>query len=506
MKSFVFAFCFMLISVLTAFAGIKELNILHINDFHASFLPHKMYAIKGRPMGGGAPALSGYLSHYRQGQDNNTLFFIAGDIFQGSVIDILTKGDAVTEVVNELQPDAMSLGNHELDFGVKRYRELQQKMNFPVIAANGFEKGTGRLLGKSSHTIIRKNGVRILVIGLVTDLMNSSDTLSKELYVKGFYEHVARITKANKNVDLTILLTHIGFSEDKELANRIKPADGVDMIIGGHSHTALKEPVVVNNIPIFHAGANTDYLGKINLQVDTDSDILVSYTGSLEPVLVGKYQPSKSIVSIVEKYNKMASKKMDIVISQLNQPLLHPSRTEETELGNFACDVLLDYFKVDLAFQNSGGLRKPIPLEVKLRHVLETFPFGNTFVKFKITGKQLKLLLENNASSKNGDWYQMPKTLRYTFDSRKPDGERVVSIKFRGKEVRDDQVFTAVTNNYVWGKGAQYLGQDTAGLIANGGHEAVLDLDKNIYIDYLKAHKGDMPNFNISQRIQDIGK
>ncbi len=504
MKSLVFAFCFMLISISTAYAGIKELNILHINDFHASFLPHKMYAIKGRPMGGGAPALSGYLAHYRK--NGNALFFIAGDILQGSVIDILTKGDAVIEVVNELQPDVMCLGNHEFDFGVKRYRELQKKMNFPVVAANGFEKNSGRLLGNSSHTIIEKNGVRILVIGLVTDLMNSSDSLSKELYVKGIYEHVARITKTNRNVDLTILLTHIGISEDKELAAQIKAADGVDLIIGGHSHTVLKEPVVVNHIPIFHAGANTDYLGKINLKVDTDSNRLVSYTSFLDPVLVGKYEANQKVVNIVERYNKMASKKMDIVISQLNQPLLHPSRTEETELGNFACDVLLDYFKVDLAFQNSGGLRKPIPLQVKLRHVLETFPFGNTFVKFKITGKQLKLLLENNANSKNGDWYQMPKTLRYEFDSRKPNGQRVVSIKFKGQEVRDNQIFTAVTNNYVWGKGAKYLGQDKAGLIANGGHEAVLDLDKNIYIDYLKTHKDDMPNFNISQRIVDIGK
>jgi len=504
MKTILVACIFLITSLTTAFAAVKDLTILHINDFHASFLPHKMYALKGRPMGGGAPALSGYLAHYRQSSD--VLFFIAGDIFQGSVIDVLTKGDAVIEVVNLLKPDAMALGNHEFDFGLKRYQELLPKMNFPVIAANGFENGSDELLARSSHVMIEKNGVKILVIGLVTDLLNTSEDRSRELYITAPYKEVAKIAKANKDADLTVLLTHIGFNEDKELAAQLKKMDGVDLIIGGHSHTVLKKPEVVNNIPIFHAGANTDYLGNIKLKVDTDSNTLVSYEGSLVPVLVGKHQPASAVVNIVEGYNKMASEKMDIVISQLNQPLLHPSRTEETELGNFACDVLLDYFKVDLAFQNSGGLRKPIPLEVKLRHVLETFPFGNTFVKFKLTGKQLKLLLENNAKSTNGDWYQMPKTLSYTFDSRKPDGQRVVSAKFKGKEISDNQVFTAVTNNYVWGKGAQYLGQNTASLMANGGHEAVLDLDKNIYIDYLKAHKEKMPDFGISQRIVDIGK
>jgi 5'-nucleotidase / UDP-sugar diphosphatase len=504
MKSFLFACIFALVSYSSAVARIKDLTILHINDFHASFLPHKMYALEGRPMGGGASALSGYLAHYRQ--DKNTLFFLAGDIFQGSVIDILTKGEAVLEVVNELNPDVMCLGNHEFDFGVGRYRTLQPKMKFPVIAANGFERVNNRLLATSSHYIVQKNGIRILVIGLVTDLLNTSGSLGKELYITDYYKHVARIAKGNKDVDLTVLLTHIGFNEDKELAGKLKAEDGVDLIIGGHSHTVLKEPVVVNKIPIFHAGANTDYLGRIELRVDTDTNRLASFNGSLLPVLDGKYPADPKVVSIVKKYNQMASEKMDIQISQLHQPLLHPSRTEETELGNFACDVLLDYFKVDLAFQNSGGLRKPIPLEVKLRHVLETFPFGNTFVKFKMTGKQLKLLLENNANSANGDWYQMPKTLSYTFDSRKPNGRRVVSIKFKGKEISDSQMFTAVTNNYVWGKGAQYLGQETAGLVANGGYETVLDLDKNIYIDYLKAHKGNMPDFSISRRIVDIGK
>ncbi len=100
----------------------------------------------------------------------------------------------------------------------------------------------------------------------------------------------------------------------------------------------------------------------------------------------------------------------------------------------------------------------------------------------------------------------MPKTLTYQLDSSKPDGQRVVSIKFKGADITDDQVFTAVTNNYVWGKGKKYLGQDTDDLVANGGHEAVLDLDKNIYIEYLKAHKGNMPDFAISQRIVDIAK
>ena len=504
MKKILLICLLVMVSVTTAAAAVQEVTILHINDFHASFLPHKMYALKGRPMGGGSSALSGYLKFHRS--RDNTLFFIAGDVFQGSVIDVLTQGEAVVEVLNTLNPDVMCLGNHEFDFGLGRYKEMLAKMDFPVIAANGYERGSGKVLAKSPYVIIEKAGVKILVIGLLTDLLNSSESRSKELYVTDGFKEVTEITQKYEDVDLTILLTHIGFTEDKKLAARLAPNHGVDMIIGGHTHTVLKKPEVVNGIPIFQAGANTDYLGNISLKVDTDTNRLVSYESALITILDGTYQPDPAVVEITERHNKMASVKMDIVISGLNQPLLHPSRTQETELGNFACDVLLDYFKVDLAFQNSAGLRKPVPLEVKLRHVMETFPFGNTFVKFKITGKQLRLLLENNAKSTNDDWYQMPKTLSYRFDSRKPDGQRVVSIQFKDKDITDDQVFTAVTNNYVWGKGKKYLGQDSADLIANGGYERVLDLDKNIYIDYLKAHKGNMPDFHICQRIVDVAK
>ena len=504
MKRLVVVCCLVLLSFTTGEAAIREVSILHVNDFHASFLPHKMYALKGRPMGGGGGALSGYLAHFRKQSDD--LFFIAGDVFQGSVIDVLTKGEAVVEILNALNPDVMALGNHEFDFGLERYREMLAEMKFPVVAANAYETSSGKLLAPASHTILEKNGIKILVIGLLTDLLNGSESLSQVLNISDYYEETVRITREIADADLTILLTHIGFSEDKKLAARLGPAQGVDLIIGGHSHTVLKEAAVVNNIPIFHAGANSDYLGRITLKVDTEANKLVSYESILNPVLAEEYSPAPAVLAIVNKYNKMASEKMDIVISELNQPLLHPSRTQETELGNFACDVLLDYFKTDLAFQNSGGLRKPIPTEVKLRHVLETFPFGNTFVKFKITGKQLKLLLENNAGSTNDDWYQMPKTLSYQFDSRKPDGQRVTSMKFNGREITAEQVFTAVTNNYVWGKGAKYLGQNRDALVANGGHEAVLDLDKNIYIDYLKARKGNMPDFGISRRIVDIAE
>ncbi len=426
MKKITILITIMLMLFMVLSAKESSLTILHVNDVHSSFEPHKMYNIKGvegTPLGGGLQVLSGYLNQLR-GED--ALFMIAGDVFQGSLVDAFTKGEANVEVLNILSPDVHTIGNHELDHGLKRYKQMQEKMNFTVASANVFEANNDKLLAKTASVILKKNGIKVLVIGLLSKEYNKGEF--KVIDYMDAIENVMK-KKANRKVDLTILLSHAGYKVDIEIAKNIDKEYGVDLIVGGHSHTVLHEADVVNGIAIVQAGFNADYLGKVDLVVDTKKNKIKSQKAQLIPLVAGKYENDERIAAIIKKYNDMLGEEIEEVIAHLNEPLLHPSRVEETELGNFACDVLLDYFDVDLAFQNSGGLRKPIPDVAKMKNVLEAIPFRNTFKKFKITGKQLRVVLENNA--KSDDWYQMPRTLSYTFDSRKPEGERVLSIKFK---------------------------------------------------------------------------
>ena len=487
-----------------AIAAEKSLTVLHVNDVHSSFDPHKLYnvpGIDGTPMGGGMLVLSGYLNHYRQ--DDDVLFMIAGDVFQGSLVDVLTEGQGNVDVLNELMPDVYTIGNHELDHGLARYKQMQAKMEFPVVSANVFEAKSGDLLAKQKSIILKANGLKVLVIGLLNTDYNKGD-----YKVIDYVEAVRSVVKdkKNKKADITILLSHAGYAHDKKIAESLTESDGVDIIIGGHTHTVLDEATVVNDIVIVQAGANADYLGKIDMVVDNKKNNISSYEYNLVPLLDGKYEADEYVAEVVKKYNDMLGDEVEEVIAHLQEPLLHPSRVEETELGNFAADVLLEYFDVDLSFQGSGGIRKPVPKEVKMKHILESIPFRNTFRKFRITGKQLRVVLENNA--KSADIFQMPKTLSYTFDSSKPEGNRVLSIKFKGKEITDDQVFSAVTNNYVWGKdgGVKYFGMKNQELISNGGFEEMYDVDSDIYIGYLRKHEGNMPSFAKSNRIVDVAE
>jgi len=140
------------------------------------------------------------------------------------------------------------------------------------------------------YLIINKAGFDILVIGIITE--DIVDAFKQDAEVGSFItleeasSEVGRITNAFKNedIDLTVLLTHIGFEKDKELAQMLKPEWGVDMIIGGHSHTILEKPAEVNGILIAQAGVGTDQIGRFDITVDDDTNSIVSYSWQLIPI------------------------------------------------------------------------------------------------------------------------------------------------------------------------------------------------------------------------------
>ena len=146
--------------------------------------------------------------------------------------------------MNLLAPDVVSLGNHEVDYGLAHLLFLEKCATFPIVNANMYLKLNGVRLFRS-HVILRVDGMNILFIGILT-----SDVLAKTknealigtmVDIEDAANEVGRICDAyrNEDIDFTVLLTHIRFEEDKKLAARLDPAYGVDLIIGGHSHTCV---------------------------------------------------------------------------------------------------------------------------------------------------------------------------------------------------------------------------------------------------------------------------
>ncbi|MBR4483756.1 MAG: metallophosphatase, partial [Erysipelotrichaceae bacterium] len=325
----------------------EKLVLLHSNDMHGDFLAEQKDAYQE----GGIPLLSGFIKKVRD-EEKNVLFAIAGDMFRGSVIDSEYKGFSTIELMNFLSPDVVTLGNHEVDYGLAHLLFLERCAKFPIINANMYIKSNHTRLFEP-YTILDINGLKVMFIGIITNEVLAS-TRNEEI-IGSFIDvweaarQVGVIVDNYKTtkVDLTVLLTHIGFDQDKKLAELLDPNWGVDFIIGGHSHTYLQEPCIVNGVPIVQVGIGTDQIGRFDIEIDTDEHKMVSYQWECIPI-DSRHCPIDPILeSVLNSYKERTDRIYGKIVTNFKRKLTHPSRYQETELGNLFADLL----QVDSSFE-----------------------------------------------------------------------------------------------------------------------------------------------------------
>ena len=144
-------------------ANIKKLTILHSNDLHGDFLAEEVDA----KLIGGVSMLSGYVGKVRK-EEKNAIYCIAGDMFRGSVIDSEFRGISTIEIMNMLSPDVVTIGNHEIDYGIAHLLFLEKCAKFPIINANMYIKTNHARLFQPHH-VIEIDGMKILFIGILTE-------------------------------------------------------------------------------------------------------------------------------------------------------------------------------------------------------------------------------------------------------------------------------------------------------------------------------------------------
>ena len=430
----------------TGLLAAEHIRILHWNDFHAQNMP-KVYKRRGKTIRiGGAAALKAYLEKYGQGKPW-VVTVHAGDEFQGTPISTLSRGMSQIEMLNLMRPDVFTLGNHEFDYGRDRLTSELKLLKIPVISANIFDKENGRLFVRP-YLIKKVDGVRIGFIGVITpDLLGL--TLPKNVHGLEILSPEKTVEKYRRvirdSVDLIVVVSHMGVHRDEELAANVP---GIAVIIGGHSHTVLKRPKIVNGTIICQAGAHGSYLGKLDLWVDTARDTIVRYNEKLIPVLTDSIRPNPVVAKKVAELEQQVSKQLDVVIAQLKTNWIRGNERSESNLGDWEADVMRTYAGTDVAFMNSGGLRKNVYAgPIRKRDFWEINPFGNYFVTFNVTGRELRRILETNVNGK-GEFLQVS-GLKFTYDSRKPVGHRVLTVWVGGKPLNPDRTYSVCTNNFL---------------------------------------------------------
>lgn len=430
---------------------LKKLVLLHSNDMHGDFLAENV----DEKLVGGVSLLSGYVSKVRA-EEPNTIYCIAGDMFRGSVIDSEFQGLSTIEIMNMLAPDVVTIGNHETDYGVAHLLFIEKMAKFPIINANLHIKTNNARLFQP-HLIMRVDGMKILFIGVLTqDVIKQTKNdgiIGSFVNVSEAAHEIGRICDAYQmlDIDMTVILTHIGFEEDKQLAAELKPEWGIDLIIGGHSHTFLDEPCVVNGIPIVQAGTGTDQIGRFDILVNTEKNCIDSYTWKTIPIDDRHCERDEAMEKLLLNFKDQTDLKYNRVVTRLKQKLTHPERRQETALGNLFADALQECLGLDIMMVGSGSIRLeqggPI---ITYGDLISIYPYDGPIYMVPITGLQFKRMvrfLMHNALfvRTHSEFYQFSKGVEIEYNSIT---DTVTKITFEGEPIADDRIFKIGLQKY----------------------------------------------------------
>lgn len=469
---------------------IKKFTILHSNDMHGDFLSEVKEGKKN--LIGGLALLSGYINKVRK-EEENVLYVVAGDMLQGSLIDSEWKGISTIEIMNWLAPDVVTLGNHEIDYGLPHLLFLEKIANFPIVNANLYiRKNNKRLM--LPYLIKKRAGFSILFSGIITDKI--LDSLKQDKLIGSFVnlkeasKEIGRICNAYKNddIDLTILLTHIGFESDLKLANLLKKEWGVDLIIGGHSHTILKKPAKVNNILIAQAGVGTDQIGRFDILVDDSTNSIIDYKWELINIEDGVAPKDIQLEDYINSFKNKIDQKYSTLICKLNQELTHPKREIETTLGNFIADAFSARAECDVMLVGSGSIRaKKIGPAVTLKDFLACFPYDDILTRYEITGKQLKkifnYIMRTENRSNEGECYQVNSNVHAIYSDSK---HTVKLLTVNNKTVKNNDTYTICLQNFHFTNSKAYLGISQKELLALNKTKIITTSAQEVLEEYFR--------------------
>ncbi len=437
-------------------SGVK-LTILHVNDTHGHLNPFIDKAIDAKNPVGGAAYIALMITRERAVNRGGVVLLSAGDMFQGTPVSNLFHGRPVIEVMNFLKYDAMTLGNHEFDWGQDTLRDIISSAHFPVLCANILE-GSGKPFGGAKSSImIKRKGVQIGIIGLTT---KEVEYTTKPGNLAGLHVKDPALTAAPlvkelraKGAALVIVLSHLGLAEDRRLAREVQ---GIDVIVGGHSHTAITDPVNEGGTIIVQAGSYGEYLGVLELTYDPARKKIARYTQKNELKLVSAHRRAwfdSDVARIIEPYNRKVSKQFSRAVGTAALDLTrNPGR--ESNLGDLITDAMRTASGAQIALQNGGGIRADVLKgPITLEQIYTVLPFDNVIVAMDLTGTQVLKLLERSTLT---DKDLQVSGLKVEYDLSKPAGSRVVSATVDGKPLVPTTVYRVATNDFLAAGGDLY--------------------------------------------------
>lgn len=466
-----------------------NLTVMHQNDIHAHLdnLSKTVTAV-----------------NEVRAENEHALLLNAGDAFSGTLYFNEFKGQADVAMLNLLGVDAFTFGNHEFDLGAspeghKALVDFIKEAKFPILSANIDFSKDDKFAGlhsdivtedaKAGHIysamIKEVDGEKVGIFGLTT--AETADISSPgSIAFENYIEEAQKAVKAleAKGVNKIIALTHLGYDDNVAYDNDLHLAaavDGIDLIVGGHSHTKLDSDVFVDETVegeskdttvIVQASQYNEFLGTVDVAFDDKGVVITDETAS-ELLKIADFKADEAAEKVLAPYKeKIAEVSKTSIGATATEDLTNPRATDdfdestsvrnsETALGNYITEGMLEKAKqyapeAIMAIQNGGGIRSAIPAgDITIGDVRTVLPFANTLATMNVTGAELTAAFEHSFKEypKESGGFLHVSGARVTVDPSKEVGSRIISIEYKNEAgeyvaLEADALYTIATNAF----------------------------------------------------------
>lgn len=432
-----------------------RVTLLHVND---------VYQIGPVDKGarGGLARLATLKQRVRE-DSPNALLVLGGDTLSPSVASNTFKGEQMIAAWNAADLDLAVLGNHEFDFGPEVLRTRIAESRFPWLGANVLDRRSGRLFDKVQASALRSfDGVKIGFVGVLTPETALASQAGPNLR---FTDPIAAVRREAarlraRGAVAVVALTHLDMAADRRLA----ASGAVDLILGGHDHSLTQS--LAGRTPVFKAGSDARLAARIDLVFDKRGKRLAHIDWEMLPVglpvgspIAADLPEDPAAARVVAGYEGRLSEMLDHAVGETAVALdarQETNRSRETNLGSWLAEVYRASTRAEIAIVNGGSIRSNTtygPGRLSKRDILSMLPFENPIVKLAIPGRVLRQALEHglseiHASQESGRFPQVA-GVRFSFDARRPAGERIVELSVNGAPLDDERRYALAVNRYL---------------------------------------------------------
>lgn len=479
-KTFLFKACFasvLLLFLLTHTANLfasetEQIRIITTNDLHSYLKPiYYRYLDDIKPWGkvsregdyvnkakiegkiGGMAHVASVIKKLKAEKPGKNLVFDAGDTWHGGGITFFDKGVAMVKIMNAIGYDAMVPGNWEFFYKNDHFLDLIDKANFPVIAYNLADKEWEEPV--LDQYIIRKVGqLKVAVVGYTYPwtALTSAISGAAKWYKFGIKEDEARDLLAeirkNEDPDLVVFISHGGFGLDQKFAKRV---DGIDVMLSGHTHDEVLDPVVWNDTLVFQGGAHGKYVVSLDLEIKDKK--IVDFEYRLNKVMQNRIDPDPEVSKLVEEAYLPYDSELSKTIGS-SDVLMHRRDFWQSTVGNLITDAMREIQKTDIAFFPAWRFGASVlPGKITKEDIYNVIPTEGHIFTFSMRGKEIKNLLENILSSVvnrdpytrvGGDMIRFS-GMKIICDLVKPAGKRVLKINIGGEEFNQEKAYSVAS-------------------------------------------------------------